>query len=504
MTNELETVRRIRAWHDGSPTPRGDVVNVHVADDRDLMIVAFVRMGGESRPWGVALGTLSDGPRIVTVPEGRNRDLVADMMIEVAPILLRHFRHPQWSAEGPGGFQTQSLRQIWLPGSTHREMLQFLAAAYARTRWERSDVVTLHALGNLCNALFIEAQRPGQQIVMSAPDALRSSYVFPTAPIRQAHIGHLLGWSTTTGGRDERLAAARLAERESVSTTLDPDHERRELEPLVASWGADRSDRAARAIHQALSPTLERRWRLTAQAVAELRRDARSTNPGLTKLVAASAQSFYRGWGERVLNESAGLAPFWPNVFTDSNARSASGAYHARVADHEDSRSQLVWGDREMQREELAAGRGVIASVVSADSGEWVVDYSYPELTTIESGRTLLLAGRHNMKLDVREVDLEARRLILAPRWKRAKSRAAFDWAPHDPEWLGTRLVFLADTPVGVMRRKVGAARQIVDNDILSFLVAPRSRHAAYDDDGPILESGDPGTTVSASGCFEP
>ncbi|NBU55778.1 MAG: hypothetical protein EBS22_06065, partial [Acidimicrobiia bacterium] len=86
------------------PTERGAAINRHLADDDDVLIAAFLRMGGESRPWGVAVGTLAEGPTVVTIPEARNRDLVADMMIDVAPIFLRHFRHPQWHASGPGGF----------------------------------------------------------------------------------------------------------------------------------------------------------------------------------------------------------------------------------------------------------------------------------------------------------------------------------------------------------------------------------------------------------------
>ena len=489
MSTDLETIRRIRAWHDGRPLPRGAVVNVHVGADDDVMIAAFLRMGGESRPWGVAIGTLATGPRIMTVPEARNRDLVADMMIDVAPVLLRHFRHPQWSTDGPGGFQTQPLRQLWLPGPTHLEMLQFIAAAYARTQWQRPDVHVLRALGNLANALFIEAQRPGQQMVISAPDALRSAHVFPAAPIRQAHLGFLLGWSSTTGSRDDRWRAAHDAEKESVSTVLDPDTERRELEPLVSAWGRDHSDDTARSIHHVLARALERRWQLTASAIAELRHDDRPANRSLAKLVSSTAQSFYRAWGERVLDESAGLEPYWPNVFTDLNARNASGSYHARVADHDESRFLLVNGDRELQREELAAGHGMIASVLAVSPDEWVVEWSYPEITSIEAGKTLVIAGRSTMKLSVLDVDLDARRMVLGPGWKRAKSSQSYDWAANDPKWNGSRLVFLTDSPVGVMRRKIEAARQIVDDDITSFLVAPRSRHAAYDDDGLVIET---------------
>ena len=73
MSASLETVRRLNAWAIGEPLARGNVINMHVADDEDLFIVSFLRMGGESRPWGVAYGTIVDGPTVLTVPEGRNR-----------------------------------------------------------------------------------------------------------------------------------------------------------------------------------------------------------------------------------------------------------------------------------------------------------------------------------------------------------------------------------------------------------------------------------------------
>lgn len=489
MSGDLETIRRIRAWHDGQPTERGDTLSRHVAADRDVLVAAFVRMGGESRPWGVAVGTLDREPTIVTVPEARDRDLVAEMMIEVAPIFLRHFRHPQWHPDGPGGFQTDALRQLWLPGATHLEMIQFIAAAYARTRWDRDDVVTLRALGNLCNALFLEAQRPGQQVVVSATDALRSAFVFPTGSVRQAHLGHLLGWLEAGGDRDHRWTAAHEAERLSVSTVLDPETERRELQPLVSSWDGDRSDRTAEEIHRRLASELERRFTLTASAVARLRADRRTPNTALSKLVSSSAQAFYRAWGERVLDEAAGEPPYWPNVFTDRNARSAAGSYHSRVADHDEARYLLVHGDRELQREELAAGKGVIAEVVDATSDSWTIRYTYPDLTTIEAGKSLTIAGRPNMRLDVDEVDLDSGRMLLVPRWKRAKSTARLDWASNDPKWIGTRLVLLPDVPFGVMRKKIKSARVQVDRDITSFLVSPPARHAAYDDEGVIFET---------------
>jgi len=490
MSNDLETIRRIRAWHEGAPTPRGSVVNVHVGADDDVLVAAFLRMGGESRPWGVAIGTLANGPTVFTVPEARNRQLVADMMVVVAPHLLAHFRHPAFDDDGPAGYQSQSLRQIWLPGPSHLEMLHFIAAAYARTKWNHPNVDTLNALGNLCNALFIEAQRPGQQVVMSAVDALRSAYVFPTAPIRQAHLGHLLGWMRGGRTRDDRLRAAHEAERNSVSTVLDPEVERRELASLVAEWGESRSDDTARRIDAALHTELTRRWKLTATAVAELRRDPRGANPGLADLVTGSAKGFFHAWGNRVVNEAAGIDQFWPNVFTDHNARGASGSYQSRVADHEISQVALMHGDRELQREELARGRGVVARVTANSEDEWMIAYTYPELTTIEPGRVLAIAGRPTMSLRVTDVDLDERTMTLAPGWKRPKKGGgAFTWEPDDSKWRGAQLVLLFDPPTGIMRNRVAMANKAIDGDITSLLVAPRPRHAAFDDDGAVFES---------------
>jgi len=47
----------------------------------------------------------------------------------------------------------------------------------------------------------------------------------------------------------------------------------------------------------------------------------------------------------------------------------------------------------------------------------------------------------------------------------------------------------LPDVPAGLMRKKIRSARVQVDRDITSFLLSPPSRHAAYDDDGVVLES---------------
>lgn len=497
MTVSLETVRRLHAWASGGPTPRGEVVNVHVAAEEDLLITAFLRMGGESRPWGIAIGTLADGPTIFTVPEGRNRDLVGDMMVKAADVLLSHFNHPRWSDSGPSR-DDDVLRQIWLPGQTHVDMLQYLAATYARTKWNRDDVDTLRAVGNLCNALFIETQRPGEQTVISATEALRTCYVFPTAQSRQGHVGHLLGWLTGGKTLKSRLDAAVAAANQSMATVINPDEERGMLEPLVDEWTAARRRndgatmmRADRKIHRVLETHLLARWEATATAARLIHADPREYNEGLDTLCVDSIRQMFDSWGDRAMREEAGEIPYWPNVFTDRNAREVGSAFQRRIAQDEKARHLLTHGDRELQREELAAGHGVICTVTRVrGDGMWTTQWSFPDLPTLKEGDTLSIAGNSNAKLKVVDVDLDSETLMLAPDWKLAKKNGSTEvYTPADPRWKGKTLVLLDSPAFGLAERKAKTARRnFGPDDITALLANPSTRHAAYDEEGRLAE----------------
>ena len=164
-----EAVRRLQAYRDGKPLPRGETQRVHIVDDANLLIMAFVRMGGESRPWGIAFGTLGKTPKFLTVPEARNRDLVAEMVVEIGSNLLRNLRQAEHTGTELETWQDLApLKQIWLPNSTHLDMLHHLAFAYCWTKYGGKNRKTLNAIGRACGWLFREAHRPGQTRVVVA------------------------------------------------------------------------------------------------------------------------------------------------------------------------------------------------------------------------------------------------------------------------------------------------------------------------------------------------
>src|SRR4051812_15750055 len=152
-------------------------------------------MGGESRPWGLAYGHPGELPTVLSVPDGRRRDDVAVIAAEFAETLLPHLRCPGWVGETPSeAADFLPLRQVWLPNASHLEMLDHLAYAYTFTQWGGGRKQTLNTLGRACAWLFREAHRPGQQVVATGTDALRSSYTFPAEDARQGHLGFLLAW----------------------------------------------------------------------------------------------------------------------------------------------------------------------------------------------------------------------------------------------------------------------------------------------------------------------
>lgn len=502
MTQSLETIRRIHAWHAGKPLQRGEVINVHVADDNDIFIMAFLRMGGESRPWGIAYGTASEQPHVVTVPEGRNRDLVGDMVIACAPALLEFFRHPEFSDDGPAVSTSQPLRQLWVPGQSHVEMLHYLAAAYARTQWPRADVDTLRAIGNLANCLFIEGQRPGQQTLISATEALQRAFIFPTAPVRQGHLGHLLAWLRGGNTRDSRQRAAQEAEKLSVATVLSPDIERNLVQPHLARWNDAKKNNDAHALkteeeelHHVLESELLRRWQITKESIDILRNDSRQPNMGLNQLCEDSRRSFYSGWGERAMNEAAGAEVYWPNVFTDYSPRSAGYAYQMRITDDLKARSALIHGDRELQQEELAKGHGFICTISTVDPEEpfWTALWTYPDTPpTCKPGDSLVIAGAAPCEVEILDIDEDTHTLELRPKWKRDKKElGTLGRAPTHSLWVGRPLVLLDAMPHSLGFAKAKNTLRANENgvDITDFIIARPRRHGAFDDDGQVVVS---------------
>jgi hypothetical protein len=250
---------------------------------------------------------------------------------------------------------------------------------------------------------------------------------------------------------------------------------------------------SASAIHRLLTKELIRRWQLTCDSIQQLRSDRRDINPGLADLVKSGKKKFFELWGQRALHEYDGQQPYWPNVYTDRSPRTSARRFISRIAESEEARFHLVHGDRELQREELADGHGVIATVVKVDRTEphWRLKYSYPELPTLSAGDHLVLASLKTLKLIVDEVDFTTRSFTATPDWKNAKrDLGPLALASRDKSWEKRQLILLDDPAYGLTRSLASRAGAKLDGvpDLVD-LIEPTSRfQAANDDEGPVSE----------------
>ncbi len=422
--NAFQALQRLRAYEKGRPLPRGSTIHFPLSRPNDTLLLAFLKMGGESAPWGVAWGRPGKTPSVLTVGEPRNRDLVADMMAEFAPALLDHIfqpEHSEFQIQAPQ--QQRPLRQIWLPNPTHIEMLHFLSYAYIFTKKgapERRDL--LNALGRAAGWLFRESQRPGQVTVMAATDGLKESYTFPADDIRQGHLGFLMAWLETKGARNARMRATSEAEKEPVATSLDPVLERDTLDALVDDFNEARSNgddrarkRAENEVREVLESELERRLDLTERAYELLRNEPRRTNRAVDELVRAGNEEHWFQYlrTEHRLLDGSGEPIFIPSPETDRHPFVAGSRYFLYEKFETLRDAYLLEDDAEMQQEAIMSGRALEGRIVRVwDEGDgrasvpvWRVETHSEIPLRLREGDSVAPAGLRERKGEIRSID---------------------------------------------------------------------------------------------------
>ena len=290
-------------------------------------------------------------------------------------------------------------------------MLHFLNYTYTFTKvGEKDRALLLNKLGRLAGWLFREAQRPGQLTVMVATDAVREAYTFPAEDVRQAHLGYLLAWLETTGGRDARLRAAQNAERLSVASSLDPALERDQLAEVVERWAIARSDandramdRETKRIDEILSQELLRRFELVDHTIDYLRADKRRVNRGVSELEKASNQELWYQYlrMERRSDDGDDDPVFVASPETDRYPAAASSRYFVHEASEELRVAALIHDDPELQDEAIADGeaiRGEIIAVRDEEPGRrtvpvWTIEAPDVAPLRIREGSWLCVAG---------------------------------------------------------------------------------------------------------------
>jgi len=460
-----ELVRQLRAFEAGKPLSRYSTI--HLIRIENPLILCFIRQAGESRPWGIAFGRVSDSkPTILSVPDGRNRNLVSEMCAEFAEYLLEYFR-----AEGqvfnPINEEERdpyALPQLWVPGDKHVEMFHFLEYAFWRTSKsdDRRDI--LPTLARLCGWIHRESHLKGQQVIVDASKILRESYVFPTDSSGLGHIGSCLEWFREGKSLSEKRLLARQQMFQHVSPTLDTRLDREVLEPLldkrIKTLAENKTTKKIDdQIQGNLAPELLRRWELTKAAHELLISDEREENPGVATLAQDGLYNFVKKFQrvERRIDDKELGPAFTPHPETDFHGSAAAASYF--LADFADAKyvSTLIHHDEELQEEALRSGNAFIAKVLEVrDEGSgrktipvWRLQVELLDVNRIRERERYspLKSARHT--LQARDVEyLENKLLEFEGEWINNKT-VPLDYpssaALTSPSWVGKKVMFVPD-----------------------------------------------------------
>jgi hypothetical protein len=433
-------------------------------------------MAGEARPWGVAAGRPGEEPTLLTVAEPRDAGEQARLALGLGKILLPHLPHPDHTTEEEkaGITELAARRQLWMPGSTHVEMLHLLDYRFTRANArEEADARDLAKLGRACGWLFRESTRPGQVRVFDATARLREAFAVPAEDVRQQHLGFLLAWIETEGPREARIEAARRAEAQSIGVTMHPSYEEDHLLALVERWNERRGDEPAQAplaarIHEALAPELVRRFQLTARALAAL--EGRAANPELPMVLDLAAEELlWQYWSREQKAAEPATDPDAPRFLgdhpeTDFLPTHAAARFFAHAHAAEVTTAALLHGDRHLVEEAIDGGdavEGTIVKVVNEGTKRaivpvWTVISTADRSLRLREESTVCVVGLRGRTGKVRTIVTEGGQRAIQVEidgWKKARPD---DGAPaaDDKVLEGTRVVLANAGVVGISKRK--------------------------------------------------
>ncbi|MFO0756611.1 MAG: hypothetical protein U0359_08980 [Byssovorax sp.] len=473
-----DVLLRIEAFRKGAALPVGTTFPWPKARDEDRLILCFVRMAGESLPWGFAAGHPGGEPTVLSVPEPRNADEQARLTRDLGTLLLPHLPHPEHTTpeeQADIGVVVRR-RQLWVPGSTHLEMLHFLDFRFSQAREGEAGVKDLNAIGRAAGFLFRESTRPGQVRVFDLTRRLRDAFAVPAEDVRQAHLGFLLAWIDGSGSRDERIARAREAERLSVGVTMSPELEREVLVKLVERYNAEKADPTkaapiAREIRAVLDAELRRRYQLAERALALLDGDGRPPNPELEGLIKLGVEEHvYQYWNVEHKAAAPQVDPNAPRNFgnhpeTDFSPVTAAARFFAHQHAQDVASAELLHGDPALIEAAIEAGdalRGTIVNVVNEGTKRsvtpvWTVRAPAEGVLRLREESGVCVAGLRGRTGSIRSIEVvDGERVVTVEidGWKRARPEEGAPAAEDAAALEGTAVTLVASGVTGLSRKK--------------------------------------------------
>ncbi|MFD9119603.1 hypothetical protein [Streptomyces bottropensis] len=269
----IATLARLEAVSSGRAQPTATVLHRHLSD-RPLVLVPLTTAGEAGAPLGALVGTDRDAPRLLVVPQPRDRDLRFAFLAELADIVLPYVDSYADVVEAAERSETDpetgkrvkvevelcaDAPQLILPSRTGIDLVRLLGRSMRFRRTAEQDPEAPHPapprvplLGRWLTHFGERARVPGSSLLLALTDLLSRHWATGQSGVEDQHLGSLLAWIDPPE-RESGEVAARRAElaRDAEGQLLcppagpatDPAFDNKLLAPAI-----ERYDRARLAL----------------------------------------------------------------------------------------------------------------------------------------------------------------------------------------------------------------------------------------------------------------
>ncbi|MBB4892235.1 hypothetical protein FHS39_001246 [Streptomyces olivoverticillatus] len=289
----ITTLARLEAVRDGRARPLATVRHRHLAE-KPFVFVPLTTAGEAGAPLGAMVGTDPDTPRLLVVPQPRDRDLRSAFLAELAEAMLPYIESYAEGAEYAEDTENTSgseepcadAPQLLVPSAAGVEYVRLLGRSMRFRRTAEQDPDAPHPapprvplLGRWLTHFGERARVPGSSLLPAMTQLLGRHWATGQSVLEDQHLGALLAWIDPPHGLTGAEAAAR-AERERdrdgllvhppAGPATDPVFDNKRLAPAIARYDQGRTG-AEREIHDLLETQLRPTWDAVWRGVGLLR-----------------------------------------------------------------------------------------------------------------------------------------------------------------------------------------------------------------------------------------
>ncbi len=269
----IATLARLEAVSTGRAQPAATVRHRRLAE-RPLVFVPLTTAGEAGAPLGALVGTDRDAPRLLVVPQPRDRDLRFAFLAELADVVLPYVDTYADSVEAAERTETDpetgkrvkvevdlctDAPQLIVPSRAGVEFVRLLGRSMRFRRTAEQDPETpypapprLPLLGRWLTHFGERARVPGSSLLLAMTDVLARHWATGQSTLEDQHLGALLAWIDPPEGVSGAEAALEAELRRDAHGHLvcppagpatDPAFDNKLLAPAI-----ERYDRARTAL----------------------------------------------------------------------------------------------------------------------------------------------------------------------------------------------------------------------------------------------------------------